>query len=81
MCTKCLADQCLSDPCKNGGTCALDDEEFATCTCVSGLTGDHCEDVIGSRYCSIENQEKSEKTYRNPLLDRRVIELLLNFER
>ena len=49
--TKHLVDQCLSDPCKNGGTCALDGDGYATCTCPELFTSHHCEEVIGSKYC------------------------------
>ena len=35
-------DECLSEPCPNGGTC-LDEVNGYTCTCVPWYTGGHCE--------------------------------------
>ena len=35
-------DECLSDPCLNGGTC-IDDINMYSCECQDGLTGSVCE--------------------------------------
>ena len=34
--------ECLSDPCLNGGSCSAIGNEY-TCECVDGYTGIHCE--------------------------------------
>lgn len=34
---------CSSDPCENGGTCIVENEE-AVCLCNIGFAGKHCED-------------------------------------
>ena len=33
---------CAGNPCQNGGTCSLSGKDF-TCACVSGFTGNMCE--------------------------------------
>ncbi|CAH1247746.1 SELP [Branchiostoma lanceolatum] len=35
-------DECVSDPCENGGTCE-DEINGYTCTCADGYVGEHCE--------------------------------------
>ena len=35
-------DDCLNEPCKNGGSC-FDKVNGFRCTCVAGYTGDTCE--------------------------------------
>ena len=35
-------DECLSEPCENGGTC-LDEASRYECQCVDGFRGDNCE--------------------------------------
>ena len=35
-------DECASNPCQNGGTCA-DDVNRYDCTCEAGYTGSDCE--------------------------------------
>jgi Notch-like protein len=44
---KCQTDmnECLSEPCKNGGTCS-DYVNSYTCTCPAGFHGVHCENNI-----------------------------------
>eukprot|EP00057_Strongylocentrotus_purpuratus_P029787 XP_011684261.1 PREDICTED: fibropellin-1-like [Strongylocentrotus purpuratus] len=37
--------ECLSNPCKNGGTCT-DETNMYTCTCEAGYTGDECQTNI-----------------------------------
>jgi len=39
------AGPCNPNPCKNGGTCAVDGDQF-TCTCAAGFSGDTCETNI-----------------------------------
>jgi hypothetical protein len=39
---------CSSNPCLNGGSCFLDSNSDAMCTCASGYTGDMCETVMDS---------------------------------
>ncbi|XP_065366162.1 basement membrane-specific heparan sulfate proteoglycan core protein isoform X5 [Calliphora vicina] len=38
-------DACASDPCENGGSCALVDD-MAVCSCLVGFAGPHCQDHI-----------------------------------
>lgn len=44
---KCQTDinECLSEPCKNGGTCT-DYVNSYTCKCQAGFEGTHCENNI-----------------------------------
>ena len=35
-------DECLHNPCQNGGTCAGSSDTY-TCTCTAGYEGDNCE--------------------------------------
>ena len=37
-----IPDPCLSDPCRNGGTCTVASVNY-TCSCPSGFTGMLCE--------------------------------------
>nr|CAD7444630.1 unnamed protein product [Timema bartmani] len=43
LCEIPVANSCDSDPCLNGGTCALISLDKYTCTCSPGYTGQHCE--------------------------------------
>ena len=36
-------DACASDPCENGGTCSVVEDD-AVCSCSVGFAGKHCED-------------------------------------
>ncbi|XP_073829721.1 terribly reduced optic lobes isoform X13 [Musca autumnalis] len=42
-------DACSSDPCENGGTCVVENEE-AVCLCNIGFAGKHCEDHISLQF-------------------------------
>ena len=35
-------DDCISHPCKNGGTCHSSSGVFSSCTCALGFTGTYC---------------------------------------
>ena len=35
-------DECLSEPCQNGGTCINGENEYS-CSCIAGWQGDNCE--------------------------------------
>ena len=37
-------DECVSNPCMNGGTC-VDGDAFFTCSCVHGYKGTFCESM------------------------------------
>jgi len=45
-----VLDPCFPDPCNGQGICAADveDEESFTCTCINGITGDTCTEVLGA---------------------------------
>jgi len=51
--------ECASDPCKNGGECKDEINQF-TCTCAEGWTGNTCEEGkpvgIGSLFYLLSNQ-------------------------
>ena len=34
---------CRSNPCKNEGTCRLDDNNKEVCTCTNGWSSEHCD--------------------------------------
>ncbi|CAL1300576.1 unnamed protein product, partial [Larinioides sclopetarius] len=42
---KCIADPCSSNPCKNGGSCAVSGSNF-TCSCVKPYAGLTCETIL-----------------------------------
>jgi len=44
-----FADECLSNPCRNNGTCILGNSQFI-CNCLGGYTGDMCETKGKYRY-------------------------------
>ena len=38
------ANKCAVNPCKNGGSCSLDNtQQREVCSCTSGWTSNHCE--------------------------------------
>ncbi|KAI0228277.1 hypothetical protein LSAT2_021251 [Lamellibrachia satsuma] len=39
-------DECLSNPCQNGGNCSTPQVAMFSCDCVAGYTGDNCESDI-----------------------------------
>ena len=43
-----IGDPCQSNPCLNGATCSLDENNDFQCECPPGYTGDNCE--IGNIY-------------------------------
>lgn len=46
---------CLSEPCKNGGTCLDENRGDYKCICTSGYTGSHCETEISIHPLCINN--------------------------
>ena len=40
-----VADKCLSEPCRNGGSC-IEDLGGYTCRCLPGFVGVHCQTGI-----------------------------------
>ncbi|KAI0222009.1 hypothetical protein LSAT2_026730 [Lamellibrachia satsuma] len=44
--TKIDIDECLSNPCLNGGNCSTPQVEMFSCDCLAGYTGDTCESDI-----------------------------------
>lgn len=47
-------DDCLNNPCQNGGTC-VDKADSHTCLCVAGWTGQNC--TIGYKITNIANSQ------------------------
>lgn len=45
-------DECLSNPCQNGGICHDKDNGYI-CTCLAGYLGEHCENDVA--VCEIGN--------------------------
>ena len=56
-----ILDPCLSNPCKNGGTCNSSSGGF-TCSCASGYTGDECSVTSSSELKTSAFQEESPQT-------------------
>ena len=38
-----IADPCHDNPCSNGGTCSIGEDNKEKCDCAPGFNGDHCE--------------------------------------
>ncbi|XP_023215803.1 neurogenic locus Notch protein-like [Centruroides sculpturatus] len=53
LCEIAVPNSCDSDPCQNGGTCALITLDNYTCTCAAGYRGHHCQlvDHCASQPC------------------------------
>ena len=47
-----LADACSSNPCGTGGTCSLDSNSQAVCTCKQNYYGNNCQYQVTSDVCS-----------------------------
>lgn len=51
-----VLDPCFPDPCNAQGICSasVDDEEMYSCSCINGITGDTCDELLGdcdADYC------------------------------
>jgi len=52
-------DECINDPCENGGSCVNSPPGSYTCNCAEGYKGDHCQEVDWtSEGCYNEKKKK-----------------------